>query len=60
MNLLENIVTYGQEYNKDCAESHPTHWLTLTYETLHLKSTTFLSTSCEITAAMIKVEIRVQ
>lgn len=56
MNLptLDSIIEYGQEFNKEWIISNPNHFLSKTYEILHNKSIVFLSTSCEITAAMIK------
>lgn len=51
---LNTIVEYGQEFNKGWIDSHPDHFLVKTYEVLHNKSVVFLSTSCEITVAMIK------
>lgn len=51
---LNTIVEYGQEFNKEWIDSHPDNFLVKTYEVLHNKSIVFLSTSCEITVAMIK------
>ena len=55
--MLDDIVNYGQEYNKQWITNHPDHWLTQTYNILHNKSIIFASTSCELTACMINTKL---
>lgn len=51
---IENIIAYGQEYNREWVDTNPSHWLVKTYDVLHRRSIIFLSTSCEITAEMMR------
>ena len=55
--LLDGIITRGEELNREWITRNPTHWLTKTYEQLHNKSTIFLTTSCEITAMMLRSQL---
>lgn len=52
--LLDDIITRGQSLNEEWITRNPTHWLTETYRVLHKKSGVFASTSCDLTAMMLR------
>ena len=52
---VDCIVKNGEQWNKDWIEGVGSdHWLAESWKILHHQSETFLSTSCEITAAALR------
>lgn len=57
LSLFDDIIARGEELNRQWINQNPNHFLTKTYEILHKSSLVFLSTSCEITAMMIRWQL---